>query len=301
MEWGNKTLLVIVGPTAVGKTDLCVQLARELKTEIISADSRQFYKELSIGTAKPSLREQGGVTHHFIDSHSIHEYFSPGYFERDALLRLTSLFEQYDFVIATGGSGLYLKALVDGLDEMPDIDMELRNSLMSRLKEEGLGALLDELKTRDPEYASQVDSKNPQRVVRALEVCISTSKTYSEFRKSKSDIRPFKMLKYCLDRPREELYQRIDARMDAMLAEGLIDEAKKYADFQVNYALKTLGYKEVYGYLRDEYDEAELVRLLKRNSRHYAKKQLTWFRHQDEYVWLHPDQAKNSILKDLER
>lgn len=301
MEWGNKTLLVIVGPTAVGKTDLCVQLAQELKTEIISADSRQFYKELSIGTAKPSLKEQGGVTHHFIDSHSIHEYFSPGDFERDALLRLTSLFDQHDFVIATGGSGLYLKALVDGLDEMPDIDMELRNSLMSRLKEEGLSALLDELKTRDPEYASQVDSKNPQRVVRALEVCISTSKTYSEFRKSKSDIRPFKILKYCLDRPREELYQRIDARMDAMLAEGLVDEAKKFADFQTNYALKTLGYKEVYGYLRHEYEDAELVRLLKRNSRHYAKKQLTWFRHQDEYVWLHPDQAKDRILKDLER
>lgn len=301
MEWGNKTLLVIVGPTAVGKTDLCVQLAQELKTEIISADSRQFYKELSIGTAKPSLKEQGGVTHHFIDSHSIHEYFSPGDFERDALLRLTSLFEQHDYVIATGGSGLYLKALVDGLDEMPDIDMELRNSLMSRLKEEGLSALLDELKTRDPEYASQVDSKNLQRVVRALEVCISTSKTYSEFRKSKSDIRPFKILKYCLDRPREELYQRIDVRMDAMLAEGLVDEAKKFADFQTNYALKTLGYKEVYGYLRHEYEDAELVRLLKRNSRHYAKKQLTWFRHQDEYVWLHPDQAKDRILKDLER
>ena len=293
--------MVIVGPTAVGKTDLCVQLAQELKTEIISADSRQFYKELSIGTAKPSLKEQGGVTHHFIDSHSIHDYFSPGDFERDALLRLTSLFEKHDFVIATGGSGLYLKALVDGLDEMPDIDMELRNSLMSRLKEEGLGVLLDELKTRDPEYAAQVDSKNPQRVVRALEVCMSTSKTYSEFRKSKSDIRPFKILKYCLDRPREELYQRIDARMDSMLIGGLVDEAKKYADFQTNYALKTLGYKEVYGYLRHEYDEAELVRLLKRNSRHYAKKQLTWFRHQDEYVWLHPDQAKDRILKDLER
>jgi tRNA dimethylallyltransferase len=301
MEWGNKTLLVIVGPTAVGKTDLCVQLAQELKTEIISADSRQFYKELSIGTAKPSLKEQGGVTHHFIDSHSIHDYFSPGDFERDALLRLTSLFEKHDFVIVTGGSGLYLKALVDGLDEMPDIDMELRNSLMSRLKEEGLGVLLDELKTRDPEYAAQVDSKNPQRVVRALEVCMSTSKTYSEFRKSKSDIRPFKILKYCLDRPREELYQRIDARMDSMLIGGLVDEAKKYADFQTNYALKTLGYKEVYGYLRHEYDEAELVRLLKRNSRHYAKKQLTWFRHQDEYVWLHPDQAKDRILNDLER
>jgi len=301
MEWGSKTLLVIVGPTAVGKTDLCVQLAQELKTEIISADSRQFYQELSIGTAKPSLKEQGGVTHHFIDSHSIHDYFSPGDFEREALSRLTSLFEQHDVVIATGGSGLYLKALIDGLDDMPEIDIKLRNSLMSRLETEGLADLFDELRKLDPVYADQVDVKNPQRVVRALEVCLSSSKTYSEFRKSQSDIRPFKILKYCLDRPREELYQRIDARMDAMLDKGLVEEAKKYADFQANYALKTLGYKEVYGYLRQEYDEVELNRLLKRNSRHYAKKQLTWFRHQDEYVWLHPSEAKNKILKDLER
>ena len=301
MEWGSKTLLVIVGPTAVGKTDLCVQLAQELKTEIISADSRQFYQELSIGTAKPSLKEQGGVTHHFIDSHSIHDYFSPGDFEREALSRLTSLFEQHDVVIATGGSGLYLKALIDGLDDMPEIDIKLRNLLMSRLETEGLADLFDELRKLDPEYADQVDAKNPQRVVRALEVCLSSSKTYSEFRKSQSDIRPFKILKYCLDRPREELYQRIDARMDAMLDKGLVEEAKKYADFQANYALKTLGYKEVYGYLRQEYDEVELNRLLKRNSRHYAKKQLTWFRHQDEYVWLHPSEAKNKILKDLER
>jgi tRNA dimethylallyltransferase len=301
MEWGSKTLLVIVGPTAVGKTDLCVQLAQELKTEIISADSRQFYQELSIGTAKPSLKEQGGVTHHFIDSHSIHDYFSPGDFEREALSRLTSLFEQHDVLIATGGSGLYLKALIDGLDDMPEIDIKLRNSLMSRLETEGLADLFDELRKLDPVYADQVDVKNPQRIVRALEVCLSSSKTYSEFRKSQSDIRPFKILKYCLDRPREELYQRIDARMDAMLDKGLVEEAKKYADFQANYALKTLGYKEVYGYLRQEYDEVELNRLLKRNSRHYAKKQLTWFRHQDEYVWLHPSEAKNKILKDLER
>jgi tRNA dimethylallyltransferase len=301
MDWGNKTLLVIVGPTAVGKTELCVQLAQELKTEIISADSRQFYKELSIGTAKPSLKEQGGINHHFIDSHSIHDYFSPGDFEREALLCLKFLFEQHDVVIATGGSGLYLKALVDGLDEMPDINMELRNSLMSRLQTLGLDPLLDELRKLDPEYADQVDVKNPQRVIRALEVCMSSSKTYSEFRKNKSDSRPFKILKYCLDRPREELYQRIDARMDAMLAEGLVDEAKKYVDFQANYALKTLGYKEVYGYLRQEYDETELTRLLKRNGRHYAKKQLTWFRHQDKYVWLHPFEAKDLILKDLKR
>jgi tRNA dimethylallyltransferase len=301
MDWGNKTLLVIVGPTAVGKTDLCVQLAQVLKTEIISADSRQFYKELSIGTAKPSLKEQGGIVHHFIDSHSIHDYFSPGDFEREAIARINSLFESKDLIIATGGSGLYLKALVEGLDDMPEIDMELRNSLNVRLKEEGLYALFQELKLKDPQYASQVDAYNPQRVVRALEVCMSTSRTYSEFRKSKSDVRPFKILKYCLDRPREELYERINLRMEMMLAAGLIDEAKKYADFQSNYALKTLGYKEVYGYLRQEYDEAELHRLLKQNSRRYAKKQLTWFRHQDEYVWLHPDQAKNHILKDLDR
>ncbi len=287
----KKTLLVIAGPTAVGKTALCVEMAKSLKTEIISADSRQFYQELHIGTAKPSLVEQGGVKHHFIDSHSIHDYFSPGDFEREALKILSDLFEIHDVVILTGGSGLYLKALMEGLDDMPDVDLTLRENLMHALETDGLETLFKQLKELDPEYAAQVDAQNPQRVVRALEVCLTTGKTYTSFRNQQKSDRPFEMIKICLDRPREELYARIDLRMEGMLAAGLVQEAKDFEAFQDRYALKTLGYKEVYGYFRGEYNEAEMDRLLKRNSRHYAKKQLTWFRHQDDFEFVHPDQA----------
>ncbi len=295
----KKTLLVIAGPTAVGKTALCVEMAKSLHTEIISADSRQFYQELSIGTAKPSLEEQGGVTHHFIDSHSIHDYFSPGDFEREALQVLTNLFETHEVVILTGGSGLYLKALMEGLDDMPDVDLDLRSDLMHRLEVEGLEKLYTNLQDVDPEYASKVDAQNPQRVVRALEVCLSTGKSYTSFRNQQKSDRPFELIKICLDRPREELYARIDARMDQMLEAGLMQEAKDFEAYQDRYALKTLGYKEVYGYFRGEYDKTEMVRLLKRNSRHYAKKQLTWFRHQDDFEFVHPDQAFNFIQGKL--
>ncbi|MHA8072458.1 tRNA (adenosine(37)-N6)-dimethylallyltransferase MiaA [Aquirufa ecclesiirivi] len=290
------TLLVIAGPTAVGKTALCVELAQKLHTEIISADSRQFYRELSIGTAKPTQEEQGGIKHHFIDSHSIQEYFSPGDFEREALILLEKLFQQHEVVILTGGSGLYIKALLEGLDEMPEVDLTLREQLMQQLSSEGIAPLWEQLQRLDPAYAAQVDQQNPQRIVRALEVCLSTGKPYSDFRKKQSADRPFQSIKICLDRPREELYARIDQRMDQMLAQGLVQEAIQYQDFQHLYALKTLGYKEVYGHLRGEYDEAEMIRLLKRNSRHYAKKQLTWFRHQGEFRFMHPDEARNQLL-----
>ncbi|MCZ2474550.1 tRNA (adenosine(37)-N6)-dimethylallyltransferase MiaA [Aquirufa ecclesiirivi] len=290
------TLLVIAGPTAVGKTALCVELAQKLHTEIISADSRQFYRELSIGTAKPTQEEQGGIKHHFIDSHSIQEYFSPGDFEREALILLEKLFQQHEVVILTGGSGLYIKALLEGLDEMPEVDLTLREQLMQQLSSEGIAPLWEQLQRLDPAYAAQVDQQNPQRIVRALEVCLSTGKPYSDFRKKQSADRPFQAIKICLDRPREELYARIDQRMDQMLAQGLVQEAIQYQDFQHLYALKTLGYKEVYGHLRGEYDEAEMIRLLKRNSRHYAKKQLTWFRHQGEFRFMHPEEARNQLL-----
>lgn len=283
MENPKKTLIVVAGPTAVGKTAYCIDLAKKYQTEIISADSRQFYKELSIGTAKPSMEEQQGIVHHFIDSHSIHDYFSPGDFERGALKVLDQLFQTKDVVIATGGSGLYLKALTDGLDEMPDVDLRLRESLNDRLAKEGLEPLVEQLKELDEVYAAEVDLQNPQRVVRALEVCLSTGMPYSSFRKSKSVERPFIIEKFYLNRPREVLYERIDLRMEQMLSNGLVEEAKLFEGFQDLYALKTLGYKEVYGFLRGEYEEAEMVRLLKRNSRHYAKKQLTWFRHQGDY------------------
>lgn len=290
-------LLVIAGPTAVGKTALCVELAQKLHTEIISADSRQFYRELAIGTAKPTKEEQGGIKHHFIDSHSIQEYFSPGDFEREALILLEQLFQKHEVVILTGGSGLYIKALLEGLDEMPEVDLVLREQLMQQLEKEGIAPLWEQLQRLDPMYAAQVDQQNPQRIVRALEVCLSTGKPYSDFRKKQSADRPFQAIKICLDRPREELYARIDQRMDQMLAQGLVDEAIQYQEFQHLYALKTLGYKEVYGHLRGEYDETEMVRLLKRNSRHYAKKQLTWFRHQGEFQFLHPDEVKGEVLR----
>ncbi|MHA8102265.1 tRNA (adenosine(37)-N6)-dimethylallyltransferase MiaA [Aquirufa nivalisilvae] len=289
-------LLVIAGPTAVGKTALCVELAQKLRTEIISADSRQFYRELAIGTAKPTKEEQGGVKHHFIDSHSIQEYFSPGDFEREALILLERLFQKHEVVILTGGSGLYIKALLEGLDEMPEVDLVLREQLMQQLEKEGIAPLWEQLQHLDPMYAAQVDQQNPQRIVRALEVCLSTGKPYSDFRKKQSADRPFQAIKICLDRPREELYARIDQRMDQMLALGLVDEAIQYQEFQHLYALKTLGYKEVYGHLKGEYDETEMVRLLKRNSRHYAKKQLTWFRHQGEFRFMHPDEAREELL-----
>ena len=292
-----RILLVIAGPTAVGKTALCVELAQKLKTEIISADSRQFYRELSIGTAKPTKEEQGGIKHHFIDSHSIQEYFSPGDFEREALILLEQLFQKHEVVILTGGSGLYIKALLEGLDEMPEVDLKLREQLMQQLEKEGIAPLWEQLQRLDPMYAAQVDQQNPQRIVRALEVCLSTGKPYSDFRKKQSADRPFQAIKICLDRPREELYARIDQRMDQMLAQGLVNEAIQYQEFQHLYALKTLGYKEVYGHLRGEYDETEMVRLLKRNSRHYAKKQLTWFRHQGEFRFLHPDEVKGEVLR----
>lgn len=284
----------------MGKTALCVDVAKHLQTDIISADSRQFYRELSIGTAKPSAAEQGGVKHHFIDSHSVEEYFSPGDFEREATKVLINLFKKNDVVIATGGSGLYIKALTEGLDEMPEADLALREKLNVRLQKEGLWALFSELKNLDPTYAAQVDSKNPQRVIRALEVCLSTGKPYSEFRLAQKPDRPFQVIKICLERPREELYARIDQRMDQMLSEGLLQEAKAFEDKQQLYALKTLGYKEIYGFLRGEYDEAEMIRLLKRNNRHYAKKQMTWFRNQDAFTYLHPSNALVEILKRLE-
>ncbi len=222
----NKRLIVVAGPTAVGKTAYSVELAKKLGTEIISFDSRQFYKELSIGTAKPSVEEQGGVKHHFIDSHSIHEYFSPGDFEREVLQLMDSLFLKYDILIATGGSGLYLKALVDGLDEMPEINEELRQALNKELETKGVEELLKELKESDPEYYEIVDKMNPQRVVRALEVCRSSGKPYSYFRTGTKSDRPFEIQKIVLMREREELYERINLRMEKMLENGLVEEAK---------------------------------------------------------------------------
>ena len=285
-----KTLIIIAGPTAVGKTDLCVKLAKLLNTEVVSADSRQFYRELGIGTAKPTLEEMDGVKHHFIDSHSIQDYYSVGDFERDCLAVLEDIFQQKDVAILTGGSGMFIKMITDGIDEMPEADLVLRQNLAQRLENEGLVVLTNELKNLDPIHYEQVDIHNTQRVLRALEVCISTGQAFSSFRKNQKVERPFKMIKIALERPREELYARIDKRMDMMLANGLEAEAKSVMEFREHYALKTVGYREIYEHLDGQYDREEMIRLLKRNSRRYAKRQMTWFKNQDEFHWV---DAKN--------
>ena len=294
-----KTLIIIAGPTAVGKTDLCVKIAKLLDTEVVSADSRQFYRELAIGTAKPTIEEMAGVKHHFINSHSIQDYYSVGDFERDCLVVLEEIFQRKNVAILTGGSGMFIKMITDGIDEMPEADLDLRQNLAQRLDNEGLEVLADELKNLDPIYYQQVDIQNTQRVLRALEVCISSGKPFSSFRKNQKVERPFRMIKIALERPREELYARIDKRMDIMLANGLEDEAKSVIDFREHYALKTVGYREIYEHLDGEYDREEMIRLLKRNSRRYAKRQITWFKNQDEFHWF---DAKNEeeIMRFIE-
>ena len=289
------TVVVVAGPTAVGKTDFCVRLAQYFNTEILSADSRQFYKELSIGTAKPTEAERQGIIHHFIDSHSISESYSAGAFERDALACLDTLFQKKDIVIVTGGSGLYIKALCEGLDDLPDTPPELRAELMQRLQDEGLASLQNQLQILDPVYCENNDLQNSQRVVRALEVCLFFNKSFSSFRQRQTIQRPFEIIEIGLERSREELYQRIDARMNEMLAKGLVEEVKNLTDFRSHNALQTVGYKEVFSFFDGEYDYEEMVRLLKRNTRRYAKRQMTWFKHQGNYKWFSPNNFEGVV------
>ncbi len=286
----------MAGPTAVGKTALCVELAKKLETDVVSADSRQLYRELSIGTAKPSLAEMDGIPHYFISSHSITDPVNAGRYERECLTVLDELFRKKDVVILSGGTGLYINAVCFGLDDMPAIEPALREHLFARLQQEGLAVLQAELHQLDPVYAQSADLQNPVRVTRALEVCLATGQPYSSFRRQQPAHRPFRSVLVALERPREELYARIDARMDAMLAAGLINEVRSLMAYQSLSALQTVGYQEVFPYLAGEYDYDEMVRLLKRNSRRYAKRQLTWFRNQGNYRWFHPND-EDQILK----
>lgn len=291
----QKHLVIVVGPTAVGKTALCVQLAKVYHTEIISADSRQFYQEMNIGTAKPSLEEQEGVPHHFVDSHSIKEDYNAGAYEQDVLNVLNELYQKHDVVILTGGSGLYVRAVSEGMDEMPESDQEIRATLQQQYESHGLQPLQEQLCQLDPAYFAQVDQANPQRMIRALEVCLSTGKPYSSFRSNNKQERPFNIIKIGLTRDREELYQRIDQRMDVMLEQGLLEEAKALYPYRSHNALQTVGYKEIFDYLDGAYDWEEAVRLLKRNSRRYAKRQLTWFNKFPDYTWFHPGQLDELV------
>lgn len=284
----NKYLLVVVGPTAVGKTELCIRLAQHFDTEIVSADSRQFYREMAIGTAKPTPEELAQAPHHLINSHSIMDDYNVGDYEKDALACLDDIFARKEVAILTGGSGLYIQAVCDGIDEMPEVAPETRTQLMERLQSEGLEALLVELEQLDPAYYKEVDRANPHRVVRALEVCLSTDKPYSSFRKKSKAQRPFNILKIGLERDREELYERINLRMDMMLEQGLVDEVKGLYAYKNHNALQTVGYKEIFDYMDEQHDWDEAVRLLKRNSRRYAKRQMTWFRRDEEIHWFSP-------------
>ena len=278
-------LIVIAGPTAVGKTDLCLKLAKELDTEIISADSRQFFRELSIGTAKPSAQELAEVPHHFINSHSIAATYSAGDFERDALEVLNKLFQRKKCVILTGGSGLYIKAVCEGLDDLPRPAPGLRDELMRQLREDGLEFLQNESLRADPVFSATPEFYNPQRVVRSLEVFYTSGRPISSFQNAHKAERPFQTIAIALERERSELYHRIESRVDQMLEAGLVDEVRSVLPYRDHHALKTVGYKEVFGFLDSEYDETEMIRLLKQNTRRYAKRQLTWFRHQGNFRW----------------
>lgn len=285
----SKRLLVVVGPTGSGKTDLSIRLARHYAAPVLSTDSRQVYRGMPIGTAQPSDDQLQAAEHHFIASHDIKDNLSCGEYEVQALERLGKLFADHDYVVAVGGSGLYVRALCEGMDDLPQADESLRAELGRRLEAEGVGALAEQLRELDPVYYEVVDRSNPARVVRALEVCLQTGRPYSEQRTGERRSRPFGIVKIGVDLPRAELYDRINRRVDRMLADGLEAEARAMYPYRELNALQTVGYREFFDYFdgRTSYDEA--VELIKRNSRRYAKRQLTWFRRDPEIRWFRPD------------
>ena len=282
----DKELIVIAGPTAVGKTAYAIELAKKYRTEIISADSRQFYKELKIGTAAPTEEELAAAPHHFIGNLSIHDYYNVSIYEQEALKLIGHLFEKYDKVIAVGGSGLYIDALCYGIDELPDADEELRKEIKRKFAEEGIAYLQREVKRLDPDFYDIADIHNPKRLQRALEVCLSTGKTYSSLRKNKRKSRDFRIRKYVLNMNREKLYQRINMRVDKMMEAGLLDEVRDLLPYQDLNALNTVGYKELFRYFDDEISLDQAVTDIKTNSRRYAKRQITWFKRYKDFTWI---------------
>lgn len=295
MTTSTKQLIVIVGPTGSGKTDLSIRIARRYGAPVLSTDSRQMYRGMAVGTAQPSPEQLQEVEHHFIASHDIKDNLSCGEYETQALARLDELFAAHDYVVAVGGSGLYVRALCEGMDDLPQADEQLRRELASRLATEGLESLAAQLKTLDPAYYDKVDRSNPARVVRALEVCLQTGLPYSQLRTGTPRPRSFGIVKVGVDMPRDMLYERIDRRVDCMLADGLEAEARALYPYRHLNALQTVGYREFFDYFdgRTTYDEA--VALIKRNSRRYAKRQLTWFRRDGGIRWFGPDDTEAII------
>jgi len=291
----NKKLVVLVGPTAVGKTAVAIALASHFRTEIVSADSRQIYRELNIGTAKPSEADMAKVPHHFINSHSIHHEYDAAQFGRDSLKLIHTLFERHNQLILCGGSGLYIKAVCEGFDDIPEIPATIREKLVEEYERDGIIILQEKMKALDPEHFQNIDPQNPHRLIRALEVLEGTGKSIASFQRKSKLVHSFSMIKLGLELPREVLYERIDKRMDQMIADGLFQEAESlYALRNLN-ALQTVGYQEIFDFLDKKYDKEEAVRLLKRNSRRYAKRQLTWFKRDPEIYWTAPGKLDEMI------
>lgn len=291
----TKHLVVIAGPTGSGKTDLSIRVARYYHCPIISTDSRQFYRGIPIGTAQPTAEELQMAEHHFIADRELKDDFNSGAYETEALSRLEELFQKHDIVVAVGGSGLYIKALCEGMDDLPEVDPRLREELNTRCKAEGVEALAEELRRLDPDFYEVVDRKNPARVVRALEVCISTGKTYSSLRSGVKRQRPFNIIKIAVNMDREELYERIDLRVDKMVQAGLYDEALKVYPLRELNALQTVGYREWFDHFDGKISREEAIELIKRNSRRYAKRQLTWFRADKDFEWFEPSETEKIL------
>ncbi len=292
----NKPLLIVVaGPTAVGKTAVSIELAKRFDAEILSADARQFFKEMEIGTAKPNPTELNAAKHHFINCKSITEMYSAGDYERDVDYFLREYFKSKNIAILCGGSGLYIRAVLEGLDSMPTTPTHVREQLMHRLATEGLDVLLQELLALEPNVGDIIDIQNPQRVVRALEVNINSGENFAALRKETFKNLPFDVIKIGLELPREELYARINTRVDTMLENGLVKEVQSLAGFQHLNALQTVGYSEFFTFLKNEISQARAIELVKQNTRRYAKRQLTWFKNKDNFTWFSPKDVASIV------
>jgi len=288
-------LIVLLGPTGVGKTDIAVEIASIYGCEIISCDSRQFYREMSIGTAVPSEDQLNRAKHHFIKFLSIKDYYSASRFETDVINILPQLFAKNNLVMMAGGSAMYIEAVCKGYDDIPDVDQVIRDKYISLYKKEGIESLRMALKILDPEHYSKVDLKNHKRIIRALEICDSSGKPYSAFLKNQRKSRDFRIIRIGLNRPRKELYDLINIRVDKMLADGLENEARSLYEFRHLNALNTVGYKELFGYFDGHISYEKAVELIKRNSRRFAKRQMTWWARDEEIRWFHPEKTAELI------
>ena len=294
----KNTLIVLIGPTGVGKTELSLSIAEHFKTCIVSADSRQLYADLKIGTAAPTPDQLARVPHHFVGTLRLTDYYSAAQYEAEVMVKLEELFQQNDVVVLTGGSMMYVDAICKGIDDIPTVDKETRELMIQRYEEEGLEKLCSELKLLDPEYYQIVDLKNPKRVIHALEICYMTGKTYTSFRTRKIKKRPFRIIKIGLTREREELYNRINRRVDEMMEKGLLEEARSVAEYKHLNSLNTVGYKEIFKYIDGEWPLDFAIEKIKQNSRIYSRKQMTWFKRDTEISWFHPEK-KEEIMNHI--